>query len=84
MANKQYVKGRRYEYKVKKDYEALGYVVLRTAGSHGFADLIAISTATREVIFIQCKTSKLTPKERDKIYSDNEYKGAYKVSFSLL
>jgi hypothetical protein len=33
--NKNYQKGRRYEYKLKKLLEGIGYRVLRTAGSHG-------------------------------------------------
>ena len=84
MASKQYIKGRRYEYKVRKDYEALGYKVLRTAGSHGFADLIDVDMDTREVIFIQCKTGKLTHAEIEKLHKEHEYKGPYKVSFILL
>ncbi|MFZ8801637.1 MAG: hypothetical protein ACO2PO_01390 [Candidatus Calescibacterium sp.] len=47
-----YHKGRRFEYQVKKFLEKQGYIVLRTAGSHGFADLIAVGK-DGEVIFYQ-------------------------------
>jgi Holliday junction resolvase len=48
----RYHKGRRFEYQVKKWLEDKGYIVLRTAGSHGFADLVAIGKLG-EVIFFQ-------------------------------
>jgi Holliday junction resolvase-like predicted endonuclease len=48
----RYHKGRRFEYQVKKWLEEKGYIVLRTAGSHGFADLIAVGK-NGEVIFYQ-------------------------------
>lgn len=49
----QYRRGRRLEYQVKKDLESEGWTVLRTAGSHGFADLVALRGAN--IKFIQCK-----------------------------
>ena len=48
----RYHKGRRFEYQVKKWLEGKGFLTLRTAGSHGFADLIAIGKLG-EVIFFQ-------------------------------
>lgn len=64
MPNKNYLRGRRLEYQVKKAYEAEGYKVMRTAGSHGDFDLIAVYEGTylTAVIFIQCKSvKKATP-----------------------
>ena len=58
MVNKNYIAGRRFEYKVKKYYEDKGYTVLRTSGSHGFADLIAVrneGSLKREKVFIPNK-----------------------------
>lgn len=54
MPNKNYLRGRRLEWQVKKDLEQDGWTVMRTAGSHGFADLIALKGDT--IRFIQCKT----------------------------
>jgi Holliday junction resolvase-like predicted endonuclease len=66
MPNKNYIAGRNFEYKVKKYYEKQGYTVLRTSGSHGFADLIAIKhDYISSIIFIQCKNHK--PTNQDKI-----------------
>ena len=67
MPNRNYNKGRAYEYKIKKRYEKLGYTVFRTAGSHSPADLIALRCLKRihlnwnsmsllDVVLIQCKT----------------------------
>jgi len=37
--SKQYIKGRRFEYRVKKYFEEKGYYVIRSAGSHGIFGL---------------------------------------------
>ena len=50
-----YSRGRAFEYRVKKLYEAMGWIVFRTAGSHSPADLICMA---RDVILVQCKYSK--------------------------
>ncbi|MEM5830202.1 MAG: hypothetical protein QXL82_01700 [Candidatus Aenigmatarchaeota archaeon] len=52
---KIYKVGRYYEYKVKKHLENLGYIVFRSAGSHGYFDLIAIHPITKNILFIQVK-----------------------------
>ena len=71
MVNKNYQSGRRFEYKVKKYYENKGYTVLRTSGSHGFADLVAIKNDARTIIFIQCKNRKPTKQETRKFQEFN-------------
>jgi len=58
-----YTRGRAFEYKCKHDLQAMGYTVLRTAGSHGPADLIAFDKST--VIFAQCKNRPPTKKENE-------------------
>jgi Holliday junction resolvase len=58
MPNKNYIKGRNFEYRIKKMYEKDGYLVFRTAGSHSPADLIAFPfPGTKKPILIQCKAS---------------------------
>jgi hypothetical protein len=42
LTNSKYVRGRAYEYKVKRQLESEGWTVLRSAGSHGYFDLTAI------------------------------------------
>jgi len=66
MANKRYVRGRNFEYRVKKYFEAKGYFVVRSAGSKGVFDLIAITDG--EIIGIQCKRyGKITENELNRI-----------------
>lgn len=66
--NKNYVAGRNFEYQRRKVWEKLGYTVLRTAGSHGFADLIAVRPGNG-VTFIQCKRVE-TEVQADKLIID--------------
>jgi hypothetical protein len=42
MPNRNYLRGRAHEYAIKRKWERDGWTVLRTAGSHGFADLVAL------------------------------------------
>lgn len=58
MTGKAYRKGRRKEYELKDMLEENGWVVLRTAGSHGFADLVAIRAG--KVRFIQVKPDRFS------------------------
>jgi len=67
MVNKNYVKGRSKEYRLKRKYERQGYIVLRTSGSHGFADLVAIDPKELEIIFIQSKPKNISKKKKKEI-----------------
>jgi Holliday junction resolvase len=51
----QYTRGANFERKVKKYLEDLDYYVVRSAGSKGQADLVAIKRG--ETLLIQCKIS---------------------------
>ncbi len=60
MVNKNYVKGATFERKIKDKYERQGYLVIRSAGSHSVADLIAIPPKNiigLKPILIQCKVT---------------------------
>jgi hypothetical protein len=63
MPNAKYRAGRDLEYAAARDLEANGYLVVRAAGSHGLADLIAFKTG--ELLIVQCKTDgKMTAQQR--------------------
>jgi len=84
MSNKHYVKGRKKEYKLMKQYRALGYVVLRTAGSHGFADIIVIDKSTKEIYFIQVKPDNISDTQEIKLRLENSWlNGLYKVIYRV-
>lgn len=54
--NKNYQRGTRFERIIIQTLEKLGYSTLRTAGSHGFADIVAVNCNL--VRFIQSKVTK--------------------------
>jgi Holliday junction resolvase len=49
MPNKAYGRGRALEYQMKDKLEKQGYFVVRAAGSHGVADLVAIDYGPQNV-----------------------------------
>jgi len=52
-----YKKGAKYEYRIKHKLEENGWFVVRSGGSHGIVDLIAIHPHLHEIKVIQCKTN---------------------------
>ena len=85
MPNKNYQKGIKKEYKIKKQFEMKGYTVLRTAGSHGFADLIAIKWL--KIRFIQCKPDNFSKREEKKLMDENNIFNesyAWSTSFEVI
>ncbi len=55
-----YKKGRALEYKARDDLEKMGYFVVRSAGSHGQVDLVALKRVTMigpDVMLVQCKAN---------------------------
>ena len=86
MSNKNYLKGRRKEYKICDIYKAKGFdIVQRTAGSHSPFDIIAISVPTQELFLIQCKPKSMSEKKREEILKANEnLNGNFKVEFKVI
>ncbi|RLG82335.1 MAG: hypothetical protein DRO40_07840 [Thermoprotei archaeon] len=61
-----YRKGANFERRVKQYFERKGFYVVRSAGSHGTFDLLAVRQFT--VLGIQCKIDgKLSTKEKKKM-----------------
>lgn len=68
MVNKNYRRGRRFEYEVKQYIEDRGWKAYRTAGSHGEADIIGIKDNV--TLLIQCKYNiKPTKQEKEKLFN---------------
>lgn len=86
MPNKNYVKGRRKEYKVVNQLRKKGFdIVQRTAGSHSPIDIIAIDTLTNEILFVQCKPTTLSENKKSKILKDNnKLTNQYKCEFIVI
>lgn len=71
MPNKNYVKGRRKEYQIRKELLGYGFdIVQRTAGSHSPIDIIAINKKTKQILLIQAKPKY---QHTDKLYKENEW-----------
>ena len=56
--NRNYIKGRRAEYRIKAELESQGYLTIRANGSHGFFDVVGIHKDTGFVRLIQVKSTK--------------------------
>lgn len=62
----KYRKGARFELEVRDILQEDDWVAIRSAGSHGIIDILAVKVDTKW--FIQCRTSgNLSPKEREEL-----------------
>jgi len=79
------IKGRKYEWKIRDRWRAKGYYVVRSAGSKGIIDLVAINPKTKKIVLIQCKSYKLSkPKEKRILDALNTLTGSnFTISASL-
>ena len=65
MSNKNYRRGVRAEYRIKKLLEDTGYTVVRAAGSHGHCDLVAWDRLGLRLIQAKTGSARVTPTERE-------------------
>ena len=84
MPNKNYISGRRKEYKIMEKLRIAGYETLRTAGSHGFADIIAIDKKNKLIKFVQCKPDNFPASQEKKLMEEqallfNKYMCSFEV-----
>lgn len=81
MASKQYLKGRRKEWKVRKELLEEGFeIAQRSAGSHSPVDVFAINKEKRLIYFIQCKPDGYRSKKYDEYDWIN---GTFEVIFEV-
>ena len=77
-----YARGANFERDVKRDLEGKGYLVIRSAGSHGAVDLVAFGPKY-PVWFIQAKIhGTMSPAERRELYRFATECGAWAVRAS--
>lgn len=65
MSNRNYNRGRAYEYRVVKMLEATGYTASRSAGSHGCYDVVAFNRLEIRLIQVKCGEANASPAERE-------------------
>lgn len=83
MPNRNYIKGRKKEYKIVKEFKDKGYdIVQRTAGSRSPFDVIAIRKEDNKITLIQVKPNNISEREVNRIYKDNDWLDTvYKCEF---
>lgn len=81
MPNKNYIAGRRKEYKIRDQYKKMGFdLVIRSSGSHTPIDLVAIDSKNKKIVLIQCKSKNMSEKKKqDLIFELIQYDGEYTV-----
>ena len=85
MPNKNYVKGRRKEYKTVHEMRDKGFIAQRTAGSHSPVDVIAIHPEKKLIRLIQCKPDSMNAHQQQKIRNENKkLNGMFDVKFSVI
>ena len=86
MPNKNYLKGRRKEWKTCKELKEDGFIIAqRSAGSHSPIDVFAINKEKKLIKFIQCKPDNYVDDEIMKEWGwINEEANNFKVSFEVL
>ena len=81
-----YARGANFERDVKRDLEGRGYLVIRSAGSHGAVDLMAChqnAGVAADWWLVQCKINgKASPAERNELYRIAEQCNAWAVIVS--
>jgi Holliday junction resolvase len=85
MPNKNYIKGRRKEYKVANDLKKKGFdIVQRSAGSHSPIDVFAIDLSTRVIKLVQCKPDDMTENAIKELLSKfNKLNGMFRVEYEV-
>lgn len=84
MTNFNYRKGRAKEYRIAKRLQKDGYITIRSAGSHSFADLVAIHPDTRTILFIQSKPKNFSQNKMNELIKKYAFlKGEFKVAFGV-
>jgi len=72
--NKNYIRGKAKEHRLKQKYLKEGWdIVLRSAGSKGFADLTAIKKSPFRIEFIQAKPNKFNKKEKERLEKQHDW-----------
>ena len=74
MPNSNYMKGRKKEYKIVKEFRDKGYnIVQRTAGSRSPFDVIAIRKEDNKITLIQVKPNNISEREIKRLYQENDW-----------
>ena len=86
MPNRNYVKGRKKEYRIVKELREEEFdIVQRTAGSNSPVDIIAIKIKERKVLLVQSKSDSFSKSEEAKLMKQNtNLNGKYDLLFKVM
>ena len=86
MPNKNYLKGRRKEYKICDKLKMSGFnIVQRTAGSHSPIDILAIRFNDHKILFIQSNPKRMSKAEKNRIKEKNKFlNGKFNAEFKVI
>lgn len=86
MANKNYLKGRRKEYKIVKEYKELGYdIVQRSASSKSVVDVWCVDKERKVITLIQAKPDSMSVNAKGKLLRNNAWlNGVFVVEFVVV
>ena len=85
MPNKNYIKGRRKEYKVMLAAKRENLITLRSAGSHSPIDVVVIDVKERLIRFVQCKPDSMSENKREALRQENSLlNGAFQCRFEVV
>ena len=74
MPNKNYLKGRRKEYKIMRELDLNGCdIVLRSAGSHSAIDVIGINKDEKIILCVQCKPDTMPEMKKAELLKEVEW-----------
>jgi len=84
--NTNYVKGRRYEYKILNEHKRRGFdICQRTAGSRSPVDIFCISFKDRVIKFIQCKPKSMSDAAIQRLEEkESRFNGMFDCLFRVL
>jgi len=84
MPNKNYIKGRRKEYKVVNEAKAKGLISFRSAGSHSPIDVVIIDLGNKKIELIQCKPDDMSENKKFLLEQEmQELNNTFNVSFRV-
>lgn len=85
MPNKNYINGRRKEYKLVNIAKQSGFISLRSAGSHSPIDVIIIDKQNKTIKLIQCKPKTMSQNAKQKLIDEQrELNGLYNITFEVV
>jgi hypothetical protein len=86
MPNKNYIKGRRYEYKNMDMLWSIGcHIVFRSAGSHSPIDVIGIDLEKKHIFFLQCKPESMSDNKKKELENKlKELNGRFTSTFEVV